>query len=144
MISSLSISLASAQEKGGAVQSPVMRDKAGRPMYIDKDGDRVIILDFNTRKDLKSIAAFKDFDPTKAPMDPKSFYKETVSAKIIETPKIVYSKYTVEAGDTWESIAIKLYGASERATQLKLWNEDLLVNVQLPAGAQMRYVESKN
>jgi nucleoid-associated protein YgaU len=134
-----------AQTAAIAPSTTIQRDKAGRPVYTDSDGDRIVILDFKTRNDLKNIEAFKNFDPTKAPMDPKSFYKESVvNIKIEEAPKVVYKNYTVEEGDTWESVSKKLYGTEDKVTQLKLWNEDLLADVNLKTGAQMKYVESKN
>lgn len=119
----------------------LQKDKAGRPYYIDKDGDRVIIIDFKTRQDILDASKYRHVDNKNAPVDPKSFYKETAPVKIVESAKVTYKTYTIEEGDTWESISLKLYGTEKRWPELKVWNENLQTSLTLPAGAEMRYVE---
>ncbi|MBY0414586.1 MAG: LysM peptidoglycan-binding domain-containing protein, partial [Bdellovibrionales bacterium] len=127
------------------VKNPIVlqKDKAGRPFYIDKDGDRIIIIDFKTRQDILDASKYRHVDASNTPVDPKSFYKESAPSKIIEAPKASYKTYTIEEGDTWESISLKLFGVENRWPQLKIWNENLQTSLTLPVGAEMRYIEDK-
>lgn len=128
------------------VKAPVelQKDSAGRPFYIDKDGDKIIIIDYKTRKDLSNLTKYQQADKNVQFEDAKSFYKESAQdVKIISSPKITYKTYTVEEGDTWESISVKLYGVDNRWPQLKVWNENLLATATLPPGAEMKYIEDK-
>lgn len=121
----------------------LQRESNGRPFYIDKDGDKIVIIDYKSRKDLQDLSRYQNTASGK-PTDAKSFYKESAAnVKIIPSKKVEYSTYTIEEGDTWESISVKLYGSSEKAIQLKLWNEDLLSDVNLPSGTEMKYIEEK-
>jgi hypothetical protein len=141
LISLLNISTSFAQTKAPIV---LQKDQAGRPFYYDKDGDKIVILDYQTRKDVEDVIKFKHMDGKNLPVDPKSFYKDAVSVKIVETPKVVYRTYRIEEGDTWQSISLKLFGTEKRWPQLKLWNENLQTKIILPPGAEMRYIEDKN
>jgi nucleoid-associated protein YgaU len=143
ILSLLQIPLSFAQSEAKAAPIVLQKDQAGRPFYIDKDGDKIIIIDYKSRKDLQDLTKYqhseKRFDDT------KSFYKESVQdVKIISSPKATYKTYTIQEGDTWESISLKLYGVDNRWPQLKVWNENLLINVTLPAGAEMKYIEDRN
>ena len=121
----------------------LQRESNGRPFYIDKDGDKIIIIDYKTRKDLQDLSRYQNTAISK-PADAKSFYKESVTnVKIIPSKKVQYKSYSIEEGDTWESISVKLYGTRDKAEQLKVWNEDLLKDVNLPSGTDMKYVEDK-
>ena len=119
----------------------LQRESNGRPFYIDKDGDKIVIIDYKSRKDLQDLSKYQNTANAK-PTDAKSFYKESAAnVKIIPSKKVQYSNYSIDEGDTWESISVKLYGTADKATQLKLWNEDLLKEVNLPSGTDMKYIE---
>lgn len=115
-------------------------DEQGRAYYLDQDGDRVIVLDYKTRKSLQAVSSYKKEDLNTAKMYPKTFYKESVPDKF-DDPKPVFKNYTIEEGDTWEGISTKLYETPEYWAQLKLWNEDLQKDPKLPAGAELKYLE---
>lgn len=124
-------------------QIVLQRESNGRPFYIDKDGDKIVIIDYKTRKDLQDLSKYQN-SANARPTDTKSFYKESASnIKIIPSKKVEYETYTIEEGDSWESISVKLYGSNEKAVQLKLWNEELLKDVNLPAGTEMKYIEEQ-
>lgn len=147
LMSLLNIQFSHAQSTTGAPAAPVARslefkkDDQGRPFFTDKDQDKIIILDHATRKEFKALSNIKNVNSVNPEVDPKSFYKEKVDLKLMETAKPVYKIYTIEEGDTWESISEKIYGVSTLAAQLKVWNEELLVDINLPSGAKVKYLE---
>ena len=118
----------------------IKKDAQGRPYFIDKDNDTIIILDIQTRKELKDINALKE-DFSKNIVDQKSFFKASNQNKSLEESKPKYEFYTVEEGDTWESISSKLYGTKEFWAQLKLWNQELLIDLNLPVGKTVKYLK---
>ena len=115
-------------------------DAQGRAYYLDQDGDKVIVLDYKTRRSLQAVSSYKKEDLDKTKVFPKTFYKETVPEKI-DVPKATFKVYKIEAGDTWQSVSLKLYDTEDQWAQLKIWNEDLQRNPILPAGAKMKYME---
>lgn len=121
-------------------KSVVLKMDANRQAYyIDADGDKVIVLDYKTRRTLEAVTSYKKEDPNKTKMYPKTFYKETVPDKFDE-PKAQFKTYTVEEGDTWEGISKKIYDTDIHWVQLKLWNEDLQKDPKLPEGAEIKYL----
>lgn len=118
-------------------------DAQGRAYYFDQDGDKVIVLDYKRRKSLQAVSSYKKEDLDKAKMVPKTFYKESVLDEV-GTVKPSFKKYTIQEGDTWQGISLKLYDTEDQWAQLKVWNEELLKDPNLPAGTEMKYMELPN
>lgn len=115
-------------------------DSEKRAYYIDQDGDKVIVLDYKTRRSLQAVSSYKNEDLSKTKMLPKAFYKESVPDQL-DGPKQVFKTYTIEEGDTWESVSTKIYETEDQWAQLKLWNEELQKDPKLPAGAEVKYLD---
>lgn len=136
----LTIELGSAQEAAPKKPVALKLDSQKRAYFIDQDGDKVIVLDYKTRRSLQAVSSYKKEDLSKTKMYPKTFYKETVPDKFDE-PKAVFKKYTIEEGDTWESVSEKIYDTPDQWAQLKLWNEELQRDPKLPEGAEIKYLD---
>ena len=120
--------------------TPLKLDAQKRAYFIDQDGDKVIVLDYKTRRSLQAVSSYKKDDLSNTKMSPKGFYKETIPDKV-EGPKIEFKTYTIEEGDTWESVSAKIYDTEDQWAQLKLWNEDLQKDPKLPIGEEIKYLE---
>lgn len=136
----LTLQTALAQETGAKKATALKLDAQKRAYYIDNDGDKVIVLDYKTRRSLQTVSSYKKEDLSKTKMSPKTFYKETIPDKIDE-PRPEFKIYTIEEGDTWESVSMKIYDTEDQWAQLKLWNEDLQKDPKLPEGAEMKYMD---
>lgn len=135
----LTIEVGSAQQSAPKKPVALKLDSKKRAYYIDQDGDKIIVLDYKTRRSLQAVSSYKKEDLSKAKMYPKTFYKETVPENLDE-PKAVFKKYTIKEGDTWESISVKIYDTEDQWAQLKLWNEELQKDPKLPEGAELKYM----
>ena len=113
-------------------------DSQKRAYFIDPQGDKIIILDYKTRKTLQETSQYKKAVPLSTMPDSKSFYKKT-TPDIIEEVAIKFDTYTSKEGDTWESISLKLYDTETQWPQLKLWNEELLTELIIPEGSTIKY-----
>ncbi len=117
-------------------------DAQKRAYYIDTQGDKVIILDYKTRKNLQAVSSYSEDSSKNGRLTSKSFYKETPpdEMELENTPK--FETYTSKEGDTWNSISQKLYNDVNFWVQLKLWNEDLLKYISIPKGSTIKYIEN--
>lgn len=115
-------------------------DSQKRAYYIDPLGDKVIVLDYKTRKNLQEASKFKKDDPLNNKINSKSFYKETVPDMVEEIPP-GFKTYSSKVGDTWESVSLKLYDTDTQWPQLKLWNEELLTELEIPENSTIKYKE---
>lgn len=140
LIGLITVQTGVAQDTSAKKPVSLKLDGQKRAYYIDQDGDKVIVLDYKTRKSLQAVASYKKENLSNAKMVPKSFYKESVPDKI-DGPKPVFKTYTIEEGDTWESVSNKIYETEDQWAQLKLWNEELQRDSKLPAGAEMKYLD---
>ena len=113
-------------------------DSQNRAYFIDPQGDKIIILDYKTRKSLQETAQYKKEIPLNTRPDLKSFYKKT-TPDIVEEVEIKFDTYTSKEGDSWESISLKLYDTDTYWPQLKLWNEELLTELVIPEGSTIKY-----
>lgn len=136
----LTIQAGYAQEAAAKKPTSLKLDAQKRAYFIDQDGDKVIVLDYKTRRSLQVVSSYKKEDLSKVKMYPKTFYKETIPDKL-EGPKVEFKRYTIEEGDTWESVSAKLYDTEDQWAQLKLWNEDLQKDPKLPAGEEIKYLD---
>lgn len=136
----LTIQVGSAQDSQAKKPTPLKLDAQKRAYYIDKDGDKVIVLDYKTRRSLQAVSSYKKEDLSKTKMYPKTFYKESVPDKFDE-PKPKFKTYSIEDGDTWESVSMKIYDTEDQWAQLKLWNEELQKDPKLPEGAEIKYLD---
>ena len=56
--------------------------------------------------------------------------------------KVFFNIYKTEVGDDWRSISQKLYNDKKHWSQLQLWNKDLLPNIDLPEGQNIKYIQN--
>jgi hypothetical protein len=136
----LTIQVGSAQDSQVKKPTPLKLDAQKRAYYIDQDGDKVIVLDYKTRRSLQAVSSYKKENLDKTKMYPKTFYKESVPDSF-DRPKSQFKTYSIEEGDTWESVSMKIYDTEDQWAQLKLWNEELQKDPKLPAGAEMKYLD---
>lgn len=115
-------------------------DSQGRAYYFDQQGDKVIVLDYKTRRSLQAVSSYKRDEPIKGQLYSKNFYKETAPDFAVEV-KQEFDTYTTKEGDTWESISQKLYDTEAQWAQLKLWNEELLNDPKIPEGSTIKYMD---
>jgi len=115
-------------------------DSQGRAYYFDQQGDKVIVLDYKTRRSLQAVSSYKRDEPIKGQLYSKNFYKET-APDFAEEVKQEFDTYTTKEGDTWESISLKLYDTEKQWAQLKLWNEELLKDPKIPEGSIIKYMD---
>lgn len=153
-LSVLALETASAQTAKTPVKAPVKKaakpaakkavtlklDPQGRAYYFDQQGDKVIVLDYKTRRSLQAVSSYKRDEPIKGQLYSKNFYKET-APDFAPEEKQEFDTYTTKEGDTWESISQKLYDTEAQWAQLKLWNEELLKDPKIPEGSTIKYLE---
>jgi hypothetical protein len=136
----LTLQVGNAQQAGVKRPTSLKLDSQKRAYYIDKDGDKVIVLDYKTRRNLQAISSYKKEDLSNKKMSPKAFYKETIPDKI-EVQKEQFKTYSIKEGDTWESVSMKLYDTEDQWAQLKLWNEELQKDLKLPVDGEIKYFD---
>ena len=116
-------------------------DEQKRAFFIDSQGDKIIVLDYKTRKNLQAVSRYRNGVPIKGRLNSKSFYKETVPEEVKTEEVVEFETYTSKDGDTWESISQELFKDESHSMQLKLWNENLLKYISIPKGSIINYME---
>jgi len=103
---------------------------------IDEDNDKIIILDLISKRE--EIERQRNNEMKLLDKDVSSkFYRGSVSTK-----KVIFNIYKTEVGDDWLSISQKLYNDKRYWSQLQLWNEDLLTNIDIPEGQNIKYIQN--
>lgn len=115
-------------------------DSQGRAYYLDQQGDKVIVLDYKTRRSLQAVSSYNRDEPIKGKLYSQNFFKET-APDFAEEVKTAFDTYTTKEGDTWESISEKLYDTDIHWAQLKLWNEELLNDPKIPEGSIIKFMD---
>lgn len=109
------------------------------PKYIiDKDGDRIIILDKNTREKLEEkteIAPRNVYDN----QNDLNQYKHSLEKEILSLEKENFSYYTLEKDETLDSLAIILYGDKLMAEEIQLLNEAKIKSEIIKAKTVIKY-----
>ena len=111
-------------------------DSQKRAYYIDPQGDKVIVLDYKTRNSLQSASSL---NKNMTNQNLKKAYKEA-APDYLEQSSPEFDIYTSKEGDTWESISQKLYDTDTHWPQLKLWNEELLKDLNILEGSKIKYL----
>lgn len=133
-------SVISSDEKSRVNNSLLLKaDLQGRIHYNDQDGDKIIVLDYKTRKNLKDVSSYKSEGPINEKLYASNFYKAESPDVGAEEKKAEINYYITNEGDSWESISLKLYDNNIYSNQLKIWNEDLLKDLTIPAGSTIKY-----
>ena len=107
----------------------------------DEDMDKIIILDSAAGRDRVDVAKKLKINQLETDFSTK-FYKATSKTDFKIKKKPEFKVYKIESGDDWVSISEKLFNDKNHWTQLQLWNEDMLNNIDLPEGKEIRYIKN--
>ena len=115
--------------------------KAKYVTIIDEDNDKIFILDLATRHALNETIKKRNLNIQLEKDVASNFYKESMPIENSQKKKPVFDTYKIEHGDDWLSISQKLFNDQNHWSQLQFWNEDLLKNIELPEGAELKYIK---
>jgi nucleoid-associated protein YgaU len=121
------------------LHSAELRNVPKSDEYIDSNGDKISILDFDQRNSvnkaqkLKASHVYDDLTVLEK-------YKTEVEKTALEKKEVKYGEYVVISGDQFKKISQKLYGNSNRWKEILLLNEANLTSDKLPVGTKLKYI----
>jgi nucleoid-associated protein YgaU len=114
-------------------------DKLFQNEFIDKDGDKITILDVETRQKLKATKEIAPSHVYDSEEDIEKF-KSEFEKNVLSDKNLKYGEYIVIKGDSLKVISQKLYGSTTKWKEIQVINESVLKNDIIRTGMKLKYI----